>query len=93
MADVPVGRQGLTNKDFGGEQCDHIGLLLNDLGDNFLSYVAQILGNFWGYFEKLHFSSKICCAYFGPIFGLNWATSIPTSGHAGGKRPIQHRII
>ena len=45
-------------------QCDQIGLFLKDLAKNFLTKVAQIFGNFWGYFEKHHFLIKNCFGYF-----------------------------
>ena len=35
---------------------------------NFLAKVAQLFGDFLGYFEKYHFLSKNCRGYFGSTF-------------------------
>ena len=38
------------------DQCDQIGLLLNDLGNTNRTKVAQIFTNFWAtFYEKCHF--------------------------------------
>ena len=52
------------------EQCDQIGLFVKGLGHICsLAGVAQIFGNFLGYFKKCHFLSQNCNDYFFGYFG------------------------
>ena len=53
-------------------QCDQIGLLLKGLGENFHTQVAQIFGNFLGFFEKHWFSVKTVLAIFAQLLGEIW---------------------
>ena len=46
-----------------------------------LTKVAQIIGNFLGYFEKTHSYVKTAVATFWATFGIIWATFFPTSVH------------
>ena len=59
-------------------QSDQVGLFFESLGDHisiFLTKVAQILGNFWGDFEKCHFYVKTAVTFFGQLKRL---VTLPT---------------
>ena len=45
----------------GRAQCNQIGRFLKVLGEKFSHKVAQMRGDFLGYFEKHHSSSKSLC--------------------------------
>ena len=56
------------------DQCDQIGRFWKLLVTKFLSKVAQIIGNFLGYFEKSHSFVKNYAATSWVTFGNFWAT-------------------
>ena len=49
--------------------------------EQFLTKLAQIFGNFLGYFEKCHFKVKTIVSKFSATLGEIWLLSILTSGH------------
>ena len=58
----------------GFNQCDQIGRFFKVLTTKFQAKEAQMIGNFLGYFEKLHSCVKSELATFATTFGKNWAT-------------------
>ena len=58
-----------------------------------LTKVAQILRDFWSYFEKLNFLCKHWCHYFwGNFLGEIWLLFSLASSHTGNYLPVQSII-
>ena len=56
------------------EQCDQIGRFFKDLGDKFITKVAQMIVDFLGNFKNPHSCVKTAAATFWATFGNVWAT-------------------
>ena len=61
-------------------ECDQIGQFLKVV-TNLLAIVAQIYGEFWGYFRKCKFFRKTSLATFWTTFWKKCPLLIPLSGH------------
>ena len=54
-----------------------LGDFCNFLATNFITKVAQMIGNFWGNFENHCILRQIVVVTFRAIFGQTWATFYP----------------
>ena len=54
------------------------------IGNKFISSLAQIFANFFGYFWNRSIVSKLLWLHFGQLLDRIWLIFIPTSAHTGG---------